>query len=825
MLRIRGSLRWPFLAILTTFALAGGTSALADSGSDVIREELRRFGTFATVLHIAAHPDDENTQLISYLARGRGYRMGYLSLTRGDGGQNEIGPEFGERLGVARTQELLAARRIDGGRQFFSRALDFGYSKSVPETLNFWNRQQVISDAVRVIREFRPDVIITRFSPEPSGTHAHHAASAVIALEAFRLAGDPTAFTEQFEEGLTPWQPKRILQNGGRGEEQTSLVLQAGGQDPVTGESFQAIAMRSRAEHRTQGFGRRPIADGSWQESFRLLGGAPATNDIMDGIETTWARVPGGNEVAQEVEAILAQFDLKNPAASVPSLLDLRQRVARLPPDPVITEKRRQLDHILQACLGLTVDTSAPVAEVVPGETLMVKYAASVQCEVPLYWAAIRIPGLATNHPGIELKPGQAMTGELALTVPKSMALSQPYWLREEPTVGMFRVGETRLIGQPEGPPAFPIESEFEIAGQKLIVTSEVLGPAADDSPARGMVVISPVAMRFHSGVALFTPGNEKPIEVTVTAFRTPSVGTVRLEVPAGWGVSPASNSFAIAQAGENETLTFHVKAPPTRSTGELVAVADIGGERFHHQRIEIHYPHIPIQVLQPSAKLKLASFDFTTRGKTAGYLPGAGDDTESALEQLGYQVTRLTGADLTPDKLRGLDVVVLGVRAFNERNDLAANLPWLFAYVEAGGTVLEQYNRPDRLKAKSLGPYDLSIEGNPPQQRVTDETAAVSFLQPDHIALTTPNRIGADDFKGWVQERGAYFPSTWDTTHYTPILAMNDPGEQPLTGGLLIARHGKGYFVYTGLAFFRQLPAGVPGAYRLFANLISLGK
>ncbi len=818
---------WLVLSLSAT--LASNTTGAADtdatSSPEAIREELRSFGTYATVLHVAAHPDDENTQLITYLARGRGYRMGYLSLTRGDGGQNEIGPEFSERLGVARTQELLAARRIDGGRQFFSRALDFGFSKSVPETLTFWDRKQVVGDAVRVIRGFRPDVVITRFSPEPSGTHAHHTASAVIALEAFKLAGDPNAFPEQLAEGLTPWQPTRILQNGGRGEDQRTLVVQAGGTDAVTGESFQAIAMRSRAQHRTQGFGMRPAGSGTWQESFKLLAGTPATHDIMDGIDTTWARVPGGAEIAHLSETALATFDLKNPAGSVPALIELRKRLAQLPSDPVVADKRRQLDHLLQHCLGLTVESTTTVAEVVPGETLKVHHTALVRSQVPVRFIDVRIQGLAERKPRVGLKPGAAVTVETTLTIPRSAPLTQPYWLREESTIGMFRVGNTALIGRPENPPAFPVEFEFEVEGQKLVVTDEVSGPGVAGKPAPTLAVISPVALKFQSGVAIFTPGAGKPIEVEVKAARKNSTGTIHLEAPPGWRVSPSERPFAIPRAGETATLIFTVKAPPTATTGGLMAVAEVGRARFSNQRVEINYSHIPFILLQPPARLKVAAFEVATRGKTVGYLPGAGDDTAAALVQLGYRVTPLAGADLTPDKLRGLDAVVIGVRAFNERSDLATNLSGLFGYVEAGGTVLVQYNRPDGLKARTLGPYALSIEGSPPLQRVTDENAPVSFLQPEHPALTTPNRIGPDDFNGWVQERGAYFPSSWDPARYTPILAMNDPGEKPLTSGILIARHGRGYFVYTGIAFFRQLPAGVPGAYRLFANLISLGK
>ncbi len=813
------------LALLTALAWGEPCAAAPEPSPATLREELRSFGTYVTVLHVAAHPDDENTQLITYLARGRGYRMGYLSLTRGDGGQNEIGPEFSERLGVARTQELLAARRIDGGRQFFSRALDFGFSKSVDETLAIWDRQQVVADVVRVIRGFRPDLIITRFSPEPSGTHGHHTASAVLALEAFKQAGDPKAFPEQLREGLTPWQPTRILQNGGRDGDPGIVALQAGGKDAVTGESFQAIAMRSRAQHRTQGFGMRPAGDGPWRENFRLLAGAPATNDIVDGIETTWVRVPGGAEIARLSGEALAKFDLNDPAASVPALLDLKKRVAGLPSDPVVADKRRQLDHLLQGCLGLTVQSTASVTDVVPGQKLKIQSRTSVGSAVPVRLMRTRIPGLGEMKSGAELKRGAVAAGEMTFKVSKSTPLSQPYWLRQEPTTGMFRVSESGWIGQPESPSAFPVEYEFQVAGQKLVVTDEVMGAGDAGKPSRRLDVISPVALRFKSGVAIFGPGTGKSIEVEVAAARSDASGILRLEAPSGWNVTPTKQPFSIARAGDTAKLAFVVTAPPTPSVGGLVAVADMGGTRYSNQRVEINYPHIPFQLLQPPARLKVAAFEISTCGKSAGYLPGAGDDTTEALEQLGYKVTRLTGADLTPEKLHDLDAVVIGVRAFNERDDLAPNLAGLFAYVEGGGNVLVQYNRPTGLKARRLGPYDLSIEGGAPQQRVTDENSPVSLLEPENAALTTPNRIGPLDFAGWVQERGAYFPSSWDPAHYTPILAMNDPGEAPLKSGILIARHGRGYYVYTGIAFFRQLPAGVPGAYRLFANLLSLGK
>ena len=413
----------------------------------------------------------------------------------------------------------------------------------------------------------------------------------------------------------------------------------------------------------------------------------------------------------------------------------------------------------------------------------------------------------------------------MTLTIPRNTPLTHPYWLREEPAAGIFRVADTKLIGQPENPPPFPVEYVFEVNGQPLIVTDEPLAATETGKPGRRLAIISPVSLRFGSGVALFAPGAKKTVEVEITAARADTAGTLSIETPAGWAVSPASQPFKLAKSGEKTRLTFTVTAPAQAGSGNLLARAEIGGARFSNQRVEIRYDHIPVQLLQPPSRLKVAAFDFAIRGKSVGYLPGAGDDTAESLAQLGYTVTTLAGADLTPEKLRGLDAVVIGVRAFNERTDLATNLAGLFAYVENGGTVVAQYNRPNGLQAPRLGPYPLSIAGNAPQWRVTDETAPVTFLAPEHAALTTPNKIVPADFNGWVQERGAYFPSSFDAEHYTPLLAMSDPGEPPLKSSVLVAQHGNGYFVYTGLAFFRQLPAGVPGAYRLFANLVSLGK
>ncbi len=807
-----------------------------------IAQELRSLRTLGTVLHVGAHPDDENTELITWLARGRGYRTAYLSLTRGDGGQNELGRDFDERLGVLRTQELLAARQLDTGRQFFTRAIDFGFSKSPEETLRFWDRDQVLADVVRIYRQFRPDVVVTRFPiPPGSGGHGHHTASGILAVEAFKLAGDPTAYPEQLAQGLKPWQPKRVLWNVFRFNPDTPLPLSGpmfqqdiAGTDPVTGEAFGLIAAHSRAMHKTQGLGGfvTRARTGTNEQTFLLLAGEPANAtaaDLMDGIETSWARYEGGRAIDAGLAAIATAFDPAQPAASVPALLDLRRLLAALPADPVVDDKRAQLDRVIQSCLGLRVQTTVDRPEVVPGENIRLTFRAELAASAP----EVRYAGIRTSLTAVKFPPaahplaaGAPFSDSLELTLPDDTPLTQPYWLREEGEAGIARVSDPALIGRPENPPALRVEHVFQIGDETLAIADEPLHtePGQPDAKPRRLDVIPPVALEFASEVFYVAPGATKEVSLAISAARADAHGTVRLELPAGWSVAPASREFQLAAAGDQARVTFTLTAPPAASRGWVNAVATLGGHDYSHQRIALRYAHLPVQLLQPPARARLATFELGTHGRNIGYLPGAGDYVAECLAQMGYAVRPLTGADLTPEKLAGLDAVVIGVRAFNERADLKDALPGLFAWVEQGGTVIAQYNRPNGLLATPLAPFDLSIDGPAPRLRVTDETAPVAFLAPDHPALNVPNRLdAATDFAGWVQERGAYFPSKWDETAFTALLAMHDPGEPPLRSSLLVARHGRGHYVYTGVAFFRQLPAGVPGAWRLFANLVSL--
>jgi LmbE family N-acetylglucosaminyl deacetylase len=816
--------------------LAPALAAEVPSGPAILKQ-LRDFRETGRVLHVAAHPDDEFTQQIVYLALGRHYQAAYLSITRGDGGQNEIGREFDAELGLARTQELLEARKIDGGRQYFTRALDFGFSKSYAETLDLWNREEILGDVVRVIRTFRPDVITTAFSPIPGTTHGHHTASAVLALEAFKRAGDPQAFPEHFADGLQPWQPARIFTGAGRGggtpdPARGLLRLDLDGTDEVTGESFGSIATRSRQRHITQFGPPRGTGVGRGAGAAAMLqfaDGKPAAADLMEGVDTTWARLPGGAAIAQLADALVAGFRPDDPAASLPALLDLRARLAALPADLVLDEKRALLDRIVQACLGLSVEARVDRAEAVPGEPFRIDFSVTTRAALPVRWTAVRYPSAGREQAvGAALAPGETVRRDDTVAVPPGTPVSQPYWLRDTPGTGRFTVADSRLIGLPENPPAFPVEFVFDVGGQTLVLPDEprqfIQRPGRPDK-LRRLDVVAPVTLHFPSLVRIFKPGEAREVAVELAANRGGVAGRVALDVPAGWTVAPAAQPFRLETAEDRATFRFQVTPPAASGSAELRAHVDIGGQRYHTTRAAIDYDHLPYQILQPPAQLRGIGVDLATRGRRLGYVPGAGDDVAGCLEQMGYEVTTLGGADLTPEKLRGFDAVVIGVRAFNERRDLAENLEGLFAWVEAGGTAIAQYNRPNGLVAGRLGPYPLSIAGPAPAFRVTDETAPVTLLRPDHPALTTPNRLGPADWQGWVQERGAYFASTWDEERYVAPLAMNDPGENPLAGSLLIARHGRGHYVYTSLAFFRQLPKGVPGAYRLFANLVALGQ
>jgi LmbE family N-acetylglucosaminyl deacetylase len=600
-------------AVAMMFIASAQSRAASPSAGAAILEKLRAFQELGSVLHVAAHPDDENTQLITYLARGRRVRTAYLSITRGDGGQNVLGGEFGPQLGLIRTHELLVARRTDGGRQFFTRAIDFGFSRDPEETLKIWDEQAVLSDVVRVIRTFRPDVIVTRFSPQASRTHGHHTASAILALEAFKLAGDPKAFPDQLKE-LEPWQPKRILMNrglgGGRGGE-GSVQLDVGGTDVLLDESFSTIASASRAMHKSQGFGNfgsggRGGAGRSRMESFQLLAGEPAKKDLFDGIDVHWTRVRGGGEIGKLLGELIARFKPEDPAASVPHLLILRRKLTALADEPLVREKRRDFDQILQGCLGLVVKSTLTKAEVSPGDSVTIESSVIRNGNIPVTWLGIRYPTLNKEVKRTSKLPlDQVVKATDQQVLPNDIPVSQPYWLREVPGVGVYRVAEPSLIGQPLGPPPLPVEHEFEVEGQTFVVpivpTAWVIENGKQIS--RSLEVVPPVFLRFPFEVAHFAPGQTRSVQVTVSSSRPGVTGELTLSAPTDWKVSPRSQKFQIA-TGSKAKHTFEVTPPSQAASASIVAQATVNGRTYDNGRVDINYAHIGHLLLQSTARL-----------------------------------------------------------------------------------------------------------------------------------------------------------------------------------------------------------------------------
>ncbi len=806
---------------------AAGRAAEAPPALDSaqIRLALEKLNVLGRVLYVAAHPDDENTSLIAYWANGALYDTAYLSVTRGDGGQNLIGPELRDQLGVIRTQELLAARQIDHGRQFFTRANDFGFSKSPEETLRIWDREKILADVVWVIREFRPDLIVTRFPTEDSDTHGHHTASARLTSEAFRAAGDPQRFPEQLRF-VQVWQPARLLWNSwqsfraaSRNEpfDPTGLIsLEAGGYQPLLGKSYAEIAAASRSMHKSQGFGAE-INRGERKEYFKFLEGKPVENGgIFDGIDTTWARLPKGAEVSAKIRDVLNHFDATQPSASVPALLDLRKTLRALGDDPWVAQKRTELDGIIGACLGLHLEAVAERAAAQPGTSL------TIQIE-----AINRSPTEVKLKSPVEknLPPNELVTEKITVELPKDLPFSEPYWLRQRGTIGTYVVADQTLIGRPENPPPFPVDLTLQVGDEEITYSVETRFRNVDRVAGETSepLVIAPTAF-VELPQPLFVFGNEqaKAITLRVIAAAEDFSGDLALEVPAGWKLQPASIPVKLEGASSETSCTFQLTPPAAAGEGVLRAVfVSAAGEpsaAFSKERIE--YPHIEPQTLISPAQARLVRAKIDNKARLVGYIPGAGDAVPECLREIGSEVKVLTNPEIRAQNLAQFDAVVLGVRSYNvhpERMDAWSRE--LLAYAEGGGVVLVQYNTTPGPKPEQL-PHPLHVS----HDRVTDETAEVRVLAPDHPVLNFPNKITAQDFAGWVQERGLYFPDQWDSA-WAPLLSSNDPGEKPLDGGLLVTRCGKGWFIYTGYSWFRELPAGVPGAYRIFANMISLGQ
>jgi LmbE family N-acetylglucosaminyl deacetylase len=835
------------VTLMSTLAQAATPPRQPDAAA--IAAGLRKLGVVGSVLYVAAHPDDENTALLAYLSNHARVRTAYLSVTRGDGGQNLIGAERGPALGLIRTQELLAARRLDGAEQFFTRARDFGFSKSPDETLRIWGRDAVLADMVWVIRRFRPDLIVTRFSPLPSETHGHHTASAMLAVEAFHAAADPHFHPEQLADGVTPWQARRLYWNRSSwnikpGDDLSGDVrLDVDAYDPLLGLSYGELAADSRSMHKSQGFGvarsRAPIV-----EYFQRLAEAPepsrapghAPGGLFDGVDLRWSRLPGGARVGRLVEQAIRAFDPAAPAGTIPALAAIDAALDGVRDAGWRAQKRREVHDLMLACAGVFAEATAPDFRVAPGASLDVELTAVNRSAAAVELDAVRFPlAAAPERVGRPLAPPPAAGGAApafevrrAVTVPADFPPTTPYWLAEAPEPGLYRVAEHALLGLPEGPAPLQVELTLTIAGRRITVARPVWYKWTDPVMGerhRAVEVTPAVSIAPDTGQLMFPGPGARRLAVRLVAGAEGVAGTVRFQAPPGWSVEPATAPFSLSAKGSETTLAFQVRpAGAGAAAGTLRVLADVGGRALSREVVHVAHPHIPIQTFLSDADVRLIPVALATGGKRIGYLPGPGDEVPAALRGVGYDVTILGDADLKsgPAALARFDAIVTGVRAFNVSEALRAAHATLTAYVEAGGVLVVQYNTNNRLAPLSapLGPFPFTIG----QKRVTDEDAAVSFAPPQHPAVTWPNRLTANDFTGWVQERGLYFAERWDPRYETP-LSMHDPGEAPLAGSVLWARAGQGTFVYTGLAFFRQLPAGVPGAFRLFANLLAGGK
>ena len=798
-----------------------------------IYHKLEKLNFLGSALYVAAHPDDENTRLISYLANDMHAKTAYLSLTRGDGGQNLIGPEIRELLGVIRTQELLAARASDGGEQLFTRANDFGYSKHPDETLEIWNKDAVLSDLVRAIRTFKPDVIINRFNHRnPGSTHGHHTASAMLSFEAFDLVGDATKFPET---AITygSWQPKRLLFNTSwwfygskekfeKADKSNLVSVETGNYYPALGLSNGEIASLSRSMHKSQGFGSTGTRGKQTEYLEFLKGEFPQdTTNIFDGINTSWSRIEAGVAIGKILNPLLDSFNFQDPSTIVPQLVEAYRLLKDTKQGHWRSIKLKELEELIVACSGVFLEAVANKESINPMGAYTLKVEAINRGANKITLSKITTAsGLILSSKEIVLLSNEKENLELEVTSQNKVP-STAYWLKSKGTLGMYSAPKD-LIGLPQTPAAEQISFTLNIDNTALQILKDVVykfNDPVDGEVYRPFNVLPKVSASIAEKVLVFANENSQKVAVHVRAGKDNLEGTLQLNAPKGWVVS-SPQLFTLERQGETSTLWFTVTPPKNQSQGYLRPLIQIGDTYYDKELINIDYDHIPYQSVLLPSKAKVVRINIEKKGQHIGYIQGAGDGVGQSLEQIGYSVTNLDVTEISAQSLKKYDAVVVGVRAYNTIAALAFAQKELNKYVQAGGTMVVQYNTSHRLVTKQVAPYALSLS----RDRVTDEFAPVTILDPSHSVLNSPNKITQEDFKGWVQERGLYFPNKW-AEEFTPILAMNDKGAPQTKGSLLVARYGKGHYVYTGLSFFRELPAGVAGAYRLFANIISIGK
>ncbi|NTE00781.1 PIG-L family deacetylase [Agrobacterium tumefaciens] len=819
--------RLTIVFILGFFTVFCSAQQVQPAKSSEIYRELKTLKHLPKVLYLAAHPDDENTGLLSWLINDQNVETGYLSLTRGDGGQNLLGTEQGAALGLIRTHELLEARKLDGAQQFFTRAIDFGFSKNTNDTFKQWDADSITADVVWVIRKFRPDVIICRFPPTAAAGHGQHAASAAVAEKAFKLAGDQSAFPNQLKY-VSVWQPKRLLWNTFRfGSNNTTaenqLKATVGQYDAQLGMGYGELAGLSRSLHKSQGAGTQSVA-GVRTEYFSPVLGDQAKTTLFDRIPMNWSD-KGINDIDELIDITLLSFDYNHPDKSLHGLLMLRKKIAELQDMNLRKDKLAAIDHIILSCTGFMGEVVTDQAEAVAGDSYSFRLNVIARSSVPVLLEQVNWIN-QTDNLNRRVSGDSLLTIERKIQIPAGAALTEPYWL-EKPAknAATFSVTNDTLIGLAENESTLNVVLSLKIGTEqfkvKLPLSFKKLDPVKGDVVEQ-LRIVPALGLSFAEPV--YFAREKEGLAVSLRLKATKSINYGKVDFKIG---NVIIKTFTGINLPEN-TVTIKDFLIPAEdlskiktSQNKLEAVFSAEQNTFTKGQVLIQYPHLPsLQYFVPASAWLLKG-DIKVLAKKVGYIQGAGDLIPEFLKQAGLQVDVLTEADiLNPTKLSTYDAVVTGVRVINTEKRIKNWQPALKAYVENGGTIVMQYNTTQDMALTDFGIYPFSLSG----KRVTEENATVKFIDPKHKLLNYPNKITNEDFNGWVQERGAYFPDQWDN-RYEPLFEMNDTGEEPLKGSTLYAKYGKGNFIYTPLAFFRQLPAGNVGAARLFFNFISAGK
>lgn len=798
-------------------------------GTGDLLQGLEKLKVVGSAMYIAAHPDDENTLMITWLANEKKVRTAYIAMTRGDGGQNLLGTEKGEFAGLLRTNELLGARSIDGGEQYFTRANDFGYCKSTEEALATWNEEKVFSDLVYRIRKFKPDVMITRFPPDERAGHGHHSASSLLAEKAFDAAADPTVFPEQVKETGT-WQAKRLVWNFyNRGftntppeDDSQFIQVDIGGYNPYLGASYGEIGSSARSMHKSQGFGAR-LFRGERMEVLKHTKGEPAENDLFDGINTHWSRIKGGEIVETYINDIIRDFDATHPENSVLALLQLKKYMESLPSETLVENKKKELDEIILEFAGIHVEVIADDFAYAPGDSLKASVEITNRGELKA-----SLKEISLRSPNVNWRTNTLLSTNKSVSVPVAALLSedfditQPYWLKEEHPIGYYNLSNESFRNLPHSPAPVEATLSLDIEGQHFEKSFEVKYKYVEPSFGeiyRPLEIRPEITLTSNLNSLVFSSMIPQEILVTAKAASSNVKGKISLRLPDGWSCFPAYQTVSLENKYDEALLNFNIVPSKTGSKGTITIEAEVNGHIYDRSLNSIKYQHIPEITTFPKAQISALKLDLKKKGKTVGYIMGAGDEVPTALEQMGYQVKLLAEDDLNKP-LKEFDAILIGVRAYNTKDWLHFYHEKLMKFVEEGGNLICQYQTRGRWAdwQNSIGPYPLEIG----RDRVSQEDAEVRFVDPGSPVLNTPNKITSRDFDGWVQERGLYFASSWGE-QFKPVLSMNDTGEDEKLGSLLYAPYGKGNYIFTGLSFFRELPAGVPGAYRLMANLISL--